>query len=584
MDNLVIEICFTNNTYNYGSSVQYHNSFFGSASVYSYTYNQNVDGCQLATYYSTSYRPNIRISGQADEGIYWWTGPGTFTSNNPVLRLPSATAQYAGFYHLHVDNGIGCTSTDAFNLTLSPLPVVNAGVDTFIYEGGSYQLQPTVTGGVPPFTYQWSPAGSLNDLQLLQPLATPSTTTTYTLAVTGSNGCSATDAMKLTIVPRYHINGTFSYNNAAFTPLSNSKVYLYNASHIIIDSVITDVSGAFTFYFYPPGTYYLQGVSDRPWGGVNSTDALVVQRHVINLNPLSGLRLIGADVNLSQTVSSTDALLILRRTLGMDTTFAAGDWAYDHPAVNISNGHVQKNIQALANGDVNGSYLPPVMRQYPLVKVQPEGMVTMNGDGLEIPVLAGQWAHLGAVTLVMDLPTSGITVESVTSPLKGLMFNIYQGKLRIAWSDEQGHLVTPGDLLFTLRLKSTELQIPPFWMTPTLESEFTDVLAQILDPMVLLEPTPGSETGDFSVWNQPNPFSDKTSIHCILPEDGSVELEVFDLLGRSISLLRSEGLSKGEQTFFIEALSWPSGIYHCRVTLDTGTSTYRTNHSIILTK
>jgi hypothetical protein len=584
MDNLVIEICFTNTTYNFGSSVQYHNAFFNAASIYSTSYNQNLDGCQLTGHSNTSWRPNMRISGQVDEGNYWWTGPGSYTSATPTLRISSATAQHAGFYHLHVDNGIGCVATDAFNLTLSPLPVVDAGVDTFIYEGGSYQQQPTITGGVPPYSYAWSPGATLDNPLLQQPVATPLSTTTYTLMVSGSNGCSASDAMKLSVVPRYHISGTFSYNNAAFTPLSNSTVYLHNAAHTIIDSVLTDASGVYTFYYNPPSTYYLSGRTFRPWGGVNATDALVVQRHVINLNPLSGLRLTGADVNLSQTVSSTDALLILRRTLGMDTTFASGDWVYDYPAVVITNSHIQKNIQGLAGGDVNGSYLPPLMRQYPLLVVKTEGSVTTAGDVVEIPVKAGQWVNLGAITMVMNLPETGVTVESVTSPMKGLMHHIHQGKLRIAWSDEQGHLVSPGDLMFTLRLKISDPKTSPFWMHPTLESEITDVLAQIMDPMLLTAPELSADNNALSVWNQPNPFREKTNIHCILPEEGTLEIEVFDLLGRSLSMVRSPGMLKGEQTFEIDAGSWPSGVYHYRITLDTGKSTYRTNHSMILTR
>lgn len=584
MDNVVLEICFTNSTYNFGSSVQYHSSSFGAASIFGTSYNTNVDGCALTSYQSTSWRPNIRIAGQVDEGNYLWTGPGGFTTHAPVLRIPTATSQFAGFYHLYVDNGIGCNATHAFNLTLSPLPVVNAGADTSIFEGGSYQLQPVVSGGIPPYTYVWSPAATLSDPSVLQPLATPTTTTTYTLSVTGSNGCSASDAMKLSVIPRYNISGTFSYNNAAFTPMTNSMVYLHNASHVVLDSVMADAGGAYTFYLRPPGTYYLSGRTIKPWGGVNSTDALVVQRHVINLNPLSGLRLVGADVNLSQTVSSTDALLILRRTLGMDTTFAADDWVYDYPAVVITNNHVQKSIQALASGDVNGSYLPPVMRQYPLVEVKTAGFVTRGGDVIEIPIRSGQWAHLGAVTLVMDLPQQDVIIESVTSPLKGLMYHVYQGKLRIAWSDEQGHLVTPGDLLLTLRLKTNGTELPSFWMHPTLESEITDVLAQVLDPMLLTAPSLTSGNQELLVWNQPNPFRDKTAIYCNVPEEGVLEIEVFDLLGRSHTLLRSEGLIPGEHRFEVDALQWPSGIYHYRITLTTGKSTYRTNQSMILTR
>ncbi|QLH46288.1 MAG: hypothetical protein HWD58_12035 [Bacteroidota bacterium] len=42
-------------------------------------------------------------------------------------------------------------------------------------------------------TSSWSPAAGLSATNVAQPIASPAQTTTYTVVVTGANGCTATD-------------------------------------------------------------------------------------------------------------------------------------------------------------------------------------------------------------------------------------------------------------------------------------------------------------------------------------------------------------------------------------------------------
>ncbi len=63
-----------------------------------------------------------------------------------------------------------------------------------ITEGGSGD-----TGGTDKYTYKWSPVTGLSDANIANPIANPSSTTTYTLTVTDKNGCSSTDQVKVTV-------------------------------------------------------------------------------------------------------------------------------------------------------------------------------------------------------------------------------------------------------------------------------------------------------------------------------------------------------------------------------------------------
>ncbi|MCX6272279.1 MAG: hypothetical protein NTU44_13895 [Bacteroidetes bacterium] len=66
-------------------------------------------------------------------------------------------------------------------------------------QGNSAQLSAFASGGLPPYTYLWSPAESLSDPTLANPVASPLTTTTYTVTVTDSYGNSYDQSGTLTI-------------------------------------------------------------------------------------------------------------------------------------------------------------------------------------------------------------------------------------------------------------------------------------------------------------------------------------------------------------------------------------------------
>ena len=87
---------------------------------------------------------------------------------------------------------------------IAALPLAaNAGPDQAVAPGGSCTLQGSASGGVPPYTYSWSPTTGLSNPNIAQPTASPTTTTTYTLKVTDRStptAQTATDTAKITVV------------------------------------------------------------------------------------------------------------------------------------------------------------------------------------------------------------------------------------------------------------------------------------------------------------------------------------------------------------------------------------------------
>ena len=108
------------------------------------------------------------------------------------------------------------------------------------------------------------------------------------------------------------------------------------------------------------GWYQIEPRISRPWGGVNSSDALLVLQHYSGAAALTGLPLLASDVNGSQTVNASDALLIARRFSGMVSSCPVADWLTDltGPSQARPYGSAPIPISTICAGDVNASYIP----------------------------------------------------------------------------------------------------------------------------------------------------------------------------------------------------------------------------------
>ncbi|MCI0472952.1 MAG: T9SS type A sorting domain-containing protein, partial [Ignavibacteria bacterium] len=65
--------------------------------------------------------------------------------------------------------------------------------------------------------------------------------------------------------------------------------------------------------------------------------------------------------------------------------------------------------------------------------------------------------------------------------------------------------------------------------------------------------------------NYPNPFNPTTKINIDLPEDGKVEMRIYDMLGREAAVLLNEFRTAGYHTVTFNASDLSSGIYFYRI-------------------
>lgn len=93
-------------------------------------------------------------------------------------------------------------------------------------------------GGNTNYTYSWSPTTGLSNPNINNPVATPNQTTTYTVTLTDTGGCSVDRSQTITIVNNYNITST----------QSDSSVCL---SEEVMFTVTPSIPGAYNYTWIP---------------------------------------------------------------------------------------------------------------------------------------------------------------------------------------------------------------------------------------------------------------------------------------------------------------------------------------------
>jgi gliding motility-associated-like protein len=187
----------------------------------------------------------------AQNAVYYIWSPDYNINNilisNPVIKPDVSTVYY-------VDAYIGsCVDRDTVVIDVLPLPPANAGDDVTINQGEHTELNASGGGN-----YQWNPIDNLTDGTIPNPIANPINTITYTLIVTGDNGCVDFDSVTVTVT---HIHDFYVPN--AFTP-NGDGVNDYFQFYLKGISSVTSVK---IFSRWGELIYYSENNEGKGWNG-----------------------------------------------------------------------------------------------------------------------------------------------------------------------------------------------------------------------------------------------------------------------------------------------------------------------------
>lgn len=131
----------------------------------------------------------------AGQTFSWFPATGL---DNPNIPNPIASPTRTVTYVLTVTDDCGNTRTDDVTVNVGNLIAPDAGPDIDYCIGETTQIQARATGDV---TYAWSPGIGLSDPTIAEPIVSATSTTTYTLTVSDSAGCTQSDQVIVTVNP-----------------------------------------------------------------------------------------------------------------------------------------------------------------------------------------------------------------------------------------------------------------------------------------------------------------------------------------------------------------------------------------------
>lgn len=134
---------------------------------------------------TTVCRNSLKLDAGVPSANYLWSSGAT---------TQAIIVNTSGMYWVKVSSN-GCSASDTININFALPPVVSIG-DTFICKGEQVFLNPIISGNVT--SYYWAPAQGLSSTMIVNPVAAPASTTSYTIEV--SNGlCSASDTIVISV-------------------------------------------------------------------------------------------------------------------------------------------------------------------------------------------------------------------------------------------------------------------------------------------------------------------------------------------------------------------------------------------------
>ena len=240
---------------------------------------------------------------------------------NQTTRNPIQTYTSVGTFPiiLKVVSDSGCVGSITKNITVNPLPVINISNDTNICPGDSVRL--SASGGN---TYNWSPGIGLSATNIANPIAKPTSNTTYIVHISDTNRCTNIDSVAINI-----------FNLPVIDAGPDTSVCLAPGS--FRDSVQLNATGGISYLWTPAATLSNPNISN-PWSNPDTnTYYFVIVTDINNCKQRDSVRVVVLDPQIDLiTTKDTglciyDSILINVADQGLITSYS---WS---PVIGINN-------------------------------------------------------------------------------------------------------------------------------------------------------------------------------------------------------------------------------------------------------
>lgn len=208
------------------------------------------------------------------KSLFWKLGDGSLNNTASFKHSYTRVGTYKA--ELYIVNSFNCKSSIATKtITVNPYPVVDAGPDRVVLEGGFITIKASASNAL-GLSYKWTPPAGLANDTVLTPVASPSEDTRYLLTVTSNKGCADTSSMFVKVLFKPVIPNTFTPNSDGY----NDKWEI-----LYIDSY----PGAIIEVYSDAGQLIFQSRGyNKPWDGTNNGKPLPSGTYYYVVDPKNG--------------------------------------------------------------------------------------------------------------------------------------------------------------------------------------------------------------------------------------------------------------------------------------------------------
>lgn len=360
---------------------------------------------------------------------------------------------------------------------------------------------------------------------------------------------TVTDTDSLCTGNIFRIAGNIETEN--LEPVSNVNIELQGSG---MPKANTNNNGG---YFFPEmtatGEYIIKPLKDDELlKGVSTLDLIIIQRHILDIARLkSPYKMIAADINNDKKISAADLVELRKAILGMNTSFKNNtswktvDKEYVFPDPNnalnsnyplyheftAKRGTMNVNFIGVKIGDVDQSYRASANTE------KSKNGITLNqvskdehGSKMFSYQVQGN-PRLDGFQLVFDI--SDVNVEDVYSSIfkdGEFHYHVDGNKLVVIAAAENEKLIG-NENLFTVKTSGAgNIHSLPLMSDDLVKNEiYTDLRGNTVD----INSHDAATTFNLDQ-NMPNPWTTSTSIPVTVGEDGLVNLEILDNIGRVV--------------------------------------------------
>jgi hypothetical protein len=453
-----------------------------------------------------------------------------------------------------------CTSASALTYSFS----ADANQTTMIFDCGDVGIQDV-------FIYVTDEAGN------------QSITSTYIIIQDNDQFCEELDA------PGVQITGLIMDTNDNLVP--STMVQTSNQSM----SVESEISENGTYQFTDITTGYQYDVTpsnnNNPLEGISSLDLLLIQKHILNIEPLDHpYKIIAADVNNSKNISATDLVELQKVLLQLKSDFTNNkSWRFIYSNYEFQNPQnplledfsesydinylvedMNIDFTGIKTGDVNNS---ANLNLSSLVETRTENRINLNCSDLilekgieyEVKLLIEEKMPATGFQFELSYNNSKLDILSLEAPyISNFGTNNYNiirersSSLLTSWIDYTDQI----ELQLSLKFKAKQngrlsdfISISEEFLKPEIYTKSGEAYA--LSLRFISEDI----EDDFILYqNSPNPSTSITTIPVKVNKDGQFILEIMDVNGR-VLISQSKYLGVGDHSFEISFPGNQPGVY-----------------------